>query len=137
MRILVLLVALLACSSLAFALMPPHITRVSPGAGQPLPSRIVKFYGYTLGAAPDAQVTAGGQPVAFESFMWSRQECQGRPGPCGSSGGLVAPGAEQTRSVLSIKLPPISEGASYEIRFLDASVRVVESGGRYQVAPAE
>ena len=126
---------LVAVASTAFALMPPHVTRVEPGAGQSLiEGRIVKFHGYSLtyGAEVEAR-DAAGQPVVVQSFMWSRQECRGRPGPCGNSGGPAAPGEQQTYCVLSVKLPPVTAGAVYTVSLLGNPITVIERDGAYVV----
>lgn len=135
MRTLALALCLL--TSLAFALMPPHVTGVSPGSGQSLvEGRIVKFHGYSLSYGADVEVRDGsGQTVQVETFMWSRQECRGRPGPCAPSGGPEETGAEQTYCVLSVKLPAASSGARYELTLLGSSVTVLEQDGQWVTQP--
>ena len=122
-------------ASTAFALMPPHVTRVSPGTGQALyEGRIVKFHGYSLPHGDEVQVTDGeGNRVDVQTFMWTRQECQGRPGACSGSG-PVAPGAQQTYSVLSVKLPAPAENVRYQLELLGTQVDVATRDGAYVIA---
>ena len=117
--------------------MPPHVTGVSPGPGEALlEGRIVKFHGYSLSYGPDVEVRdSSDQSVAVQTFLWSRQECRGRPGPCRATGEPVATGAEQTYCVLSVKLPAVSPGARYSLNLLDRRVTVVERDGQWTVQP--
>lgn len=128
------LVLVLFVPALAFALMPPHVTGV-PGHGTSLvEGRIVKISGYSLSHAIPAEVRdAQGQEVAAEQFLWTRQECRGRPGPCANTGGPVAPGAEQTFGVLSVKLPAFTAGVTYSVALLGTTVHVDTRDGAYVV----
>lgn len=131
-RVLVLAFVLFV-PAMAMALMPPHITSV-PGHGTSLvEGRIVKFRGYTLGGVQSEVQDSHGESVVVEQFLWTRVECRRRPGPCDNSGGPVAPGAEQTFAVLSVKLPPPSEGASYSVTLLDSTVHIDTRDGAYVV----
>lgn len=120
--------------ALAFALMPPHVTGV-PGHGTSLvEGRIVKISGYSLGHADPAEVRDGqGQSVTTQQFLWTRQECRGRPGPCGSAGGPEAVGAEQTFGVLSVKLPAVTDGATFSVTLLGSTVHVDTRDGAYVI----
>ncbi|MFK8003996.1 MAG: hypothetical protein AB8H86_30810 [Polyangiales bacterium] len=120
--------------ALAFALMPPHVTGM-PGHGTSLvEGRIVKIRGYSFGRGIQAEVRDGqGQSVATQQFLWTRQECRGRPGPCANTGGPVAVGGEQTFGVLSVKLPVATDGATYSVSLLGATVHVDTHDGAYVI----
>lgn len=128
------LVLVLFVPALALALMPPHVTAV-PGHGTSLvEGRIVKISGYSLGHGPQAEVQDGaGQSVTTQQFLWTRQECRGRPGPCPRTDRPVATGAEQTFCVLSVKLPAPTEGATFSVTLLGSTVHVDTREGAYVV----
>ncbi|MEM9861670.1 MAG: hypothetical protein AAF938_08650 [Myxococcota bacterium] len=131
MRSLAAAVVLLG-ASVASALMPPHVTTITPSAqGARLhEGRIVKFHGYSF--APDLESTvtdASGNAVRVEHYLWTGARCANGTSNCDES----MPGAVQIYSVLSVKLPPPQAGVRLRIELMGSTAVVTTDDEGYRM----
>lgn len=132
MRITLCLLATLALSASAHAVIPPSVTQVTPAAGAALPNNTLTFRGYTLSAGDTVAVVDGaGKALAFSKKLSCKAYCRGKPGRCT---GEPAPGSQQSRCVLTVKLPQPSKTAKATVTFLRSKIDLLAKGKRWHRA---
>lgn len=105
--------------TVATALMPPHVTKVTPGDGGKLDGDTVLIEGYSLGyAGIDRELkivdTTTGTAVSFTHALACTNE-----GNCGPGS---PPGACQDRCTVKVTLSGVAAGQRLKLTFLRADV---------------
>ncbi len=122
---------LLGLASVATALMPPHLTGVTPAVGASLPQRTLTLHGYSLRHASSAPKITNAKGVAIAAKQKLACKWVGKDNGCSSSS---APGAQQQKCTLTITLPA---GKLFSVNYLEWMVVVEERSGRLFRIPKE
>ena len=131
-----LVFAVLLTASLAAALVPPHVTQITPSAeGARLHGGgILKFHGYSFTPGLESSVTnAAGDDVPVEHYLWTEARCADGTTTCDRN----APGAVQMYGVLSVKLPVPQPDMRLEIHLMEAEATVTTDAGGYRIESAQ
>lgn len=132
---LVFFVLSFGAGATAYALMPPHITRVEPNRGALAGGgRVLRIHGYSLEHAAEPRVeTQDSRPIPHRTQMRCHNECHGRN--CGPN---APPGAVQRACVLrvTVEIGGTAVGQRVFVRYLRRTIELERGERGYTIVGA-